>query len=116
MHIRTVMHPSLISCIYADKLFINATSRDRVIGEGGIARFNITASGVNMEKFVYRWGKREGQVSDRAHGRSRKRLTIRNVLESDEGQYYCNVTNEWGNSVRSDVVTLTVEGMLNIIL
>ena len=38
-------------------------------------------------------------------------LTIPNLVESDEGMYYCTVTNQWGNSVRSDDVTLTVQGM-----
>ena len=37
-------------------------------------------------------------------------LAIPNVLESDEGQYYCIVTNEWGRSVKSNDVTLIVEG------
>ena len=38
-------------------------------------------------------------------------LTIPNVLESDEGQYYCIVTNEWNRNVESDEVTLAVFGM-----
>ena len=37
-------------------------------------------------------------------------MIIPDVIESDEGQYYCVVTNEWGRSVRSDVFTLTVKG------
>ena len=105
------MHPSLISCIYADKLFINATSPDQVIGEGETVWFTITASGINMRNFDYKWEKRGGQFSDRVRGINSTTLIIRSTLLSDEGQYYCNVTNEWGNSIRSDDITLTVEGM-----
>jgi len=39
-------------------------------------------------------------------------LTIPNVLESDNGQYYCTVTNEWNRSVESNNVTLATYGML----
>ena len=39
-------------------------------------------------------------------------LTIPNALESDEGQYYCIVTNEWSRSVESNNVTLSTFGML----
>ena len=39
-------------------------------------------------------------------------LTIPTVAESDEGQYYCIVTNEWNTSVESDNITLVVFGML----
>ena len=42
---------------------------------------------------------------------NRATLTIRNILLSDEGQYYCTVTNEWGNSVSTGNITLTVKGV-----
>jgi len=44
-------------------------------------------------------------------GVDRTVLTIHNLVKSDEGQYYCIVTNEWNRSVESNDVTLTVEGM-----
>ena len=31
-------------------------------------------------------------------------------MENDAGEYYCTVTNEWDNSVRSKYITLTVQG------
>jgi len=37
-------------------------------------------------------------------------LTISKVAESDEGQYYCIVTNEWNKSLESNDVTLTIYG------
>ena len=39
-------------------------------------------------------------------------LTIPDVRESDEGLYYCIVTNEWGKSVESNYINFTVYGML----
>jgi len=96
-----------ISC--TDQLSIEATSDNRVIGEGGIAELTVTASGVNSRNFVYKWKRRGSQFSDRVHGISTATLTIGNVIKSDEGSYYCNVTNEWGNSRTKDI-TLTVKG------
>ena len=81
-----------------------------MIGEGGTAQFNATANGVNVGNFVYRWRKNGGRrfpkkVSD-INGAV---LTIPNLVKSDEGMYRCTVTNEWGNSGRSDA-TLSVVG------
>ena len=41
----------------------------------------------------------------------RTELTIPNATESDEEQYYCVVTNEWGRSVESDDANFTLYGM-----
>ena len=64
-----------------------------------------------MNDFTYQWKKRGSDgLPNKVSGVNGTVLTIPNVLESDEGQYYCIVTNEWGRSVESDDVTLTVEG------
>ena len=42
-------------------------------------------------------------------------LVISNLIKSDGGQYYCIVTNEWGRSVESNDVILTVEGTYSTI-
>ena len=36
-------------------------------------------------------------------------LIIPNLTESDKRQYYCIVTNEWGRSLKSNYLTLTVK-------
>ena len=59
---------------------------------------------------MYQWRKRDGDLPDKVSGVNREVLTIPNVAESDEGQYYCIVTNEWGRSVESNDGSLTVEG------
>ena len=62
---------------------------------------------------MYQWKKRgSDSLPDKVSDVNGKVLIIPNVLESDEGQYYCIVTNEWGRSVESDNVTLTTYGML----
>ena len=38
-------------------------------------------------------------------------LTIPNLVQSDEGEYYCIVTNEWGNSESTGDVNLSIQGM-----
>ena len=76
-----------------------------------MARFIATAGGINMNNFKYQWKKRgRKNLPNKVSGADGAILTIPNLLESDEGQYYCIVTNEWGNSVESDNVSLTVRG------
>jgi len=82
-----------------------------VIGETGTAQFTATASGKNMRNFVYQWRKRgSGSLPKKVSGVNRAMLTIPNLVSSDEGVYYCTVTNEWRRSVRSNDVTLSVQG------
>ena len=88
---------------------------ESVIGQGTTAMFTAIASGINTSEnnFVYQWSKRDSDsLPDKVSGVNGVVLTIPNVTESDEGQYYCNVTNEWGRSVKSNDVTLSTFGML----
>ena len=55
-------------------------------------------------------------LPDKVSGVNETILTIPNVTDFDEGQYYCIVINEWGTSLKSDDVTLTVYGMLIYII
>ena len=83
-----------------------------MIGERGTAQFTATASGVNMRNFVYQWRKRgSSSLPIKVSGVNGTVLTIPNLVESDEGVYYCTVTNQWDNSERSDDVTLSVLSM-----
>ena len=69
------------------------------------------ASGVNMNNFLYQWRKRgSNSLPVKVSGVNGTVLTIPNVLESDEGNYYCTVTNEWGRSKKSDDVIVAVKG------
>ena len=88
------------------------------IGKGNTATFTAMASGISTSEnnFTYQWSKRDsGSFPDKVSGVRGIILTIPNVTESDEGQYYCTVANEWGRSVRSDDVTLSIFGMLIIV-
>ena len=83
------------------------------IDEGETAQFTATASGINSNNFVYQWKKRgSNNLPDKVDGSDGTVLTIPNVLESDEGQYYCNVTNEWGRRIQSNDGILAISGML----
>ena len=80
------------------------------VGNGTVATFTAMATGIGTIK--YQWSKRNSKsLPDKVSGVNREVLTIPNVLESDEGQYYCIVTNEWDRSVESNNITLTVYGM-----
>ena len=85
-----------------------------VIDNEATARFTAMATGISTgeNKFMYRWRKRgNGSLPNKVSGVNGTNLTIPNVLESDEGQYYCIVTNEWSRIVRSNEVTLSIVGM-----
>ena len=91
---------------------ISVTPTSAVVGDGATAIFTAMASGkINKNNFVYQWKKKGSRnLLDKVSGVNGAVLTIPNSLKSDEGQYYCNVTNEWGRSVKSNDVTLTVVG------
>ena len=66
-----------------------------------------------MNNFMYQWRKRgSDSLPNKVSGVNEATLIIPNIIVSDEGQYYCIVTNEWGRSVESDDVILTVEGSI----
>ena len=90
---------------------ISVTPTNSRVGEGATAIFTATASGINKENFMYQWKKRGNRnLPNKVSGINGAVLMISNSLKSDEGQYYCNVMNEWGRSTKSNDVTLTVIG------
>ena len=98
---------------FTDQLSISISSNN-LIGKGNTAQFTATTSGVSSERsnFIYEWKKRDSDsLPDKVFGVNGTVLTIPNAEKSDEGQYYCIVTNEWGRSVESSYATLTVYGM-----
>ena len=106
-----IMYVKLLNLLI-DQLSISVTPTSSVVGEGATAIFTATASGINKENFVYQWKKRGNRnLPNKVLGINGAELKITNSLKSDEGQYYCTVTNEWGNSEVSNDVTLTVVGM-----
>ena len=80
---------------------------------GGTANFTAIASGINTGTFTYQWKKRGSSgLPDKVLGAEGMVLTIPNVLVSDNGLYYCIVTNEWDRSIESNDVSFTVHDML----
>ena len=73
------------------------------------------ATGISTDdnNFIYQWRKRDSSIlPEKVLGVNESVLTIPDVLESDEGLYYCTVINEWDKSVESDNVMVTVFGKL----
>lgn len=84
-----------------------------VVTKGKTARINAIASGINKNKFIYQWRKIGSNIlSNNTSGVNSTVLTIHNVHKANEGRYYCIVTNEWGRSVRSNDVNLTISSKL----
>ena len=83
-----------------------------MISEGGIVKLIAAASGITDKKpLTYLWEKKgKNKLPGKVLGHKSTILTIPNLTEADEGEYSCTVTNQWGNSVRSGYVTLTVQG------
>ena len=71
------------------------------------ATFTCNAIGYKVK---YRWISISGSFSSRAIGINSYRLTIVNVIPSDDGMYKCVTTNEGGRT-ESNAVQLRVLGM-----
>ena len=99
---------------FSDQLAIIVIPSNSLIGKGTNAYFTAVATGKSTAEnnFIYQWMKKDSVLSNKVSGVNGSVLTIPNVLESDEGQYYCIVTNEWDRSVESNHVTLAVFGKL----
>ena len=81
------------------------------ISERETAQFNAIADGVNKINFMYQWRKRgSGFLPNKLFSVNETVFTILDLSISDQGNYYCTVTNEWDRSIESDDVTLIVKG------
>ena len=98
-----------------DLLAIEVTSRHALINKGGTVQFTANASGVAI--VMYQWRKRDvDNLPDKVSGKDTLVLTIPNIDESDEGEYYCIVTNMWNRSLESNHVELSIYGMVYLLL
>ena len=81
------------------------------LNEKETAQFNATADGINKLNFVYKWKKRGSNFPPTKVSSVFKALfTIPDLRISDQGDYYCTVTNEWNRMVESYDVILKVKG------
>ena len=93
---------------------VSITPNNLLTGKGTTVEFTAIASGIttNGTNFMYQWIKRDSDsFPDKVSGINGAVLTIPEAAKSDEGEYYCIVTNEWGRSVESNDVTLATYGM-----
>ena len=66
------------------------------------AIFTTTVSGVGVKSFMYQW-RHNGTIISGENGNT---LVITNVMETDSGNYDCIVTNQYGDYIISEKVTL----------
>ena len=91
---------------------ISVTPSSVEITEKETAQFNAAADGINRMNFMYQWKKRDNHfLPSKILGVDDTLLRIPDLRMSDQGIYYCTVTNEWNRIVESDDVTLIVTGM-----
>ena len=75
------------------------------------AQFNAIADGINKINFTYQWRKRGSDfLPNKLLSVNETVFTIPDLSISDQGSYYCTVTNEWDRSSESEDVTLIVKG------
>ena len=112
----TYVHDQLVQSnidvfLYVDLLAVSIVSSDVVINKGGTVQFVASASGVGT--LSYQWAKRGVEkLPAKVIGQNTSILEIPNVITSDEGQYYCVVTNVWERNLESSNVSLKIYGML----
>ena len=69
-----------------------------------------TCSVSDVNGVTYSWNRANGDIpSNRSRGQNTNTLTITRAIPSDEGMYYCIVTND-GGSTSSRSASLTVDG------
>ena len=112
------VHNLKITLFLTDQLTIRVGPTELVIGNGADANFTATATGISTieNNFMYQWKKRDSDnLPSKVSGVNGTMLVIPSVAETDEGQYYCIVTNEWGRNVRSNDVILSIFGKHKIV-
>jgi len=97
--------------LFIDQLSIIVVSNNSIIAKGRTANLTIMASGIGTLR--YQWKKRNvNNLPDKILSEDTAVLIIPKLDISDEGEYYCIVTNMWNRSMESDSITLIVYGML----
>ena len=96
---------------FTDQLTVSVMPSSLAIEEREVAQLNAIAGGINKMNFMYQWKKRGiDLLPNKITSVDETVLTIPDLHLSDQGNYYCIVTNQWGRSIESDNVTLVVEG------
>ncbi len=100
-----------------DSLKIDLQPEDQHVTAGNTASFSVTASG-GMAPYSYQWQYRTGPngswVNVSAASGRRDTYSLTAQARHNGYQYSCVVTDSAGNSVNSDIATLTVSSSLTI--
>ena len=96
---------------FTGQFTVTVTCNNSLFAERKTAKLAIHATGEGT--LTYQWRRKGGeQFPDKALCRDTKELIIPEVDRSDEGVYYCIVSNISNITVESDNIKLTTYGML----
>ena len=92
----------LVVYMYTDYIIINQHPQNITLGKGNTLSLTVIASGPESKQFKYQWKKmNSNSFPTLARGLNTSNLIIPLVSASDNGSYYCVVTNPWGNTETS---------------
>jgi len=74
---------------------------------GSNVTISITAHGYDLK---YLWRKHHGLLSSNIVGQNSSHLNIISVTFDNDGEYYCDVKDHWGHTVKSQKAMLAVLG------
>ena len=107
--VRKTIYDLFLHSKFTDSVTISEDlPRNITLGKGDMLALRLIAKGPGSGYFIYKWRKVNDTLPTTVEGEDTQNLTIRSVIPSDSGSYYCNVTNQWGNTVRSKTITVNI--------
>ena len=100
---------SVISGIkYVDEFTISQPQQSITLAEKDTLVLPLIVEGPGSDNFTYEWKKVGVDELPDSIGENTQNFTIRSVMPSDSGSYYCIVMNQWGRMVKSRNTTVNV--------
>ena len=88
--------------MFADSFTVSQNPK-YVVAINSSVTLSATAEGPGHDHFRYHWKKiGSNSLPSIANGQDTPNLVIAPTAISDNGSYYCMVTNQWANTVRSN--------------
>ena len=104
ININCITSQLYISCILFTDSFTVLQNPEYIVAINSSVTLHATAEGPGRDHFRYQWKKNGSNLlPSTANGQRSPNLTIAPTSISDNGSYYCSVTNQWGTTIISNV-------------